>query len=158
MPRIALATLTTGMEFVARTNSDHEVRMDTAEEGGGKDTGARPNELPFVGLAGCTGMDVISILRKMRQEVATFQVEIEGVERREEHPKFWTSVRVIFTITGNVEADKIERAIELSRTQYCSVSASLRPGMKIEYVYILNGTEKVMSDEPEKAAETHTEA
>ncbi len=150
MPRIALATLTTGMEFVARTASDHEIRMDALDTSGGKNTGARPAELPFAGLAGCTGMDVISILRKMRQDVATFQVEIEGSERTEEHPKRWTSIRVVFTVTGDVEAEKLERAIDLSRTRYCSVSASLKPAMNIKYVYILNGVENIMPEESDQ--------
>ncbi|MCB2211549.1 OsmC family protein [bacterium] len=145
MSRIALATLTRGMEFVARTGSDHEVRMDAREESGGKNLGPRPAELPYVGLAGCTGMDVISILRKMRQDVATFQVEVEGVTKTEEHPKRWSKIRVIFTVTGEVEAAKLERAIDLSRTRYCGVSDVMRPAIEIEYVYVLNGDSHTMA-------------
>ncbi|MBS1262494.1 MAG: Protein YhfA [Calditrichaeota bacterium] len=140
MSRIALATLTHGMEFVARTASDHEVRMDAAEKVGGEDKAARPAEMPFVGLAGCTGMDAISILRKMRQEVATFAVAAEGLERTTEHPKRWTAVRVIFEVTGDVDPAKLEKAINLSRNRYCGVSASLRPAVRIEYRYVLNGS------------------
>ena len=147
MTRIALATLTKDMEFVARTNSDHEVRMDAADASGGHNNGPRPAELPYVGLAGCTGMDVISILRKMRQDAATFQVEVEGLERTQEHPKRWTKIRVIFTVTGEVEAEKLERAIDLSRTRYCGVSDVLRPAIDIQYVYVLNGTETVMAEQ-----------
>jgi len=144
MPRIALATLTTGMEFVARTGSNHQIRMDALEKSGGSDRGPRPAELPFAGLAGCTGMDVISMLRKMRQEPVTFQVEVEGIERTEEHPKYWKSIRVIFTVTGEVEPAKLQKAIDLSRTRYCGVSASLKPAVDIQYVYILNNSETVM--------------
>ncbi len=127
------------MRFVAQTASGHEVVMDAGPPAGGEDTAARPGELPLVGLAGCTGMDVISILRKMRQPVERFEVEVEGLARREEHPKAWTELRVVFHVDGAVDAERLARAIDLSRSTYCSVSAMLRPGARIHYRYVLNG-------------------
>lgn len=149
MASIAHATLEGNMKFVATTHSGHSVEMDAAEKVGGTDSAARPAEMPFVGLAGCTGMDVISILRKMRQDFTHFSVEVEGVERTEDYPKRWISIRVIFHVEGEVEAPKLTKAINLSRTRYCGVSASMRPAVDMEYVYVLNGERTVMG-EPEE--------
>jgi len=144
MSTIAKVTLEDGMKFVGETGSGHILVMDAAEKVGGRNAGPRPAELPFAGLAGCTGMDTISILRKMRQVPDRFSIEVEGLERREEHPKHWLSIRVTFTVDGEVAEDRLARAIELSRTTYCSVSASLRDAMQIEYVYVLNGKRVVL--------------
>ncbi|MDY0063129.1 MAG: OsmC family protein [Myxococcota bacterium] len=141
----------TGMRFVARTASGHEVVMDALPEVGGTDTGPRPGELPLVGLSACTGMDVISILRKMRQPVTSFSVEVEGIHKATEHPKRWTELRVIFHLTGEVDRVKLERAIDLSRTQYCSVAAMLKPQTTIHYRYVLNGDLVDLPPAPEPA-------
>lgn len=153
MTRIALATLAKKMEFVGETHSNHEVRMDAGEAVGGTDKAARPAELPFVGLAGCTGMDVISILRKMRQEFATFKVEVEGLEKREEYPKHWTEIRVVFTVTGELDVKKVTKAIDLSRTRYCGVSAILREAITIHYRLVLNGEVHDLPDEAQSEDE-----
>lgn len=150
MPSIAHATLEGGMKFVAKTGSGHEVIMDSAEKVGGSDSAARPAELPYAGLAGCTGMDVISILRKMRQEPSHFSIDVEGLEKREDYPKHWTSIRVTFHVEGDISGDKLVRAIDLSRTRYCGVSASLKPAMAIEYCYVLNGEKTVLGDPKEE--------
>src|SRR5579859_4777368 len=87
------------MAFRAVTETGHEVVMDAAPEVGGTDTGPRPMELLLVGLGGCTGMDVISMLRKMRQDVTDYEIEISG-ERATEHPKVYTSIRVEHIVRG----------------------------------------------------------
>jgi len=150
MPTLAHARLENveGMHFFTDTPSGHTVEMDSAAEVGGTDLAARPKELIYVSLAGCTGMDAISILRKMRQPVTAFSVEVEGLERTEEHPKYWTRIRVIFHVEGEVEPDKLKKSINLSRARYCGVSASLRPTVKIDYRYVLNG-ESMDLGEPE---------
>jgi len=127
-----------GMHFVATTASGHTVEMDAAPDHGGSDRAARPVELPVVGLAGCTGMDVVSILRRMRQEATRFEVEVEG-KRADEHPRRWLELTVIFHVEGRVEQEKLVRAIELSRTRYCSVAATLAPGVALHYRCVLNG-------------------
>ncbi len=146
MPTIAKSKLAGSMKFIARTGSGHEVTMDATPKGGGEDTAPRPAELPFVGLSGCTGMDVISILRKMRQDVTSFEVEVEGLERREEYPKHWTEIRVIFHVEGEVDGEKLARAIDLSRTRYCGVSALMKETVRIHYSYVLNGETTDMPD------------
>ncbi|MDQ7030641.1 MAG: OsmC family protein [Ardenticatenia bacterium] len=96
----------------------------TAAPGGG--LGFRPMELLLIGAAGCTAMDVVALLRKMRQEVSAVEVIIEG-ERREEHPRAFTRLHLTYTVRGrNVDRAKVERAITLSQEKYCSATASLR--------------------------------
>ena len=146
MATISHARLTGEMQFVAKTGSGHEVIMDAKADVGGQDAGPRPAELPFVGLSGCTGMDAISILRKMRQDVTSFSVEVEGLERTEEHPKYWSIIRVTFHVEGEVEPAKLEKAINLSRERYCGVSAIMRGVVDIQYRYVLNGESVDMDD------------
>ncbi|MFH0883711.1 MAG: OsmC family protein [bacterium] len=151
MPMLAHANLDNveGMHFTTDTASGHKVEMDSAEAVGGTNLAARPKELIYVSLAGCTGMDAISVLRKMRQPVTAFSVDVEGLEQTEDHPKYWTHIRVIFQVKGDVDPDKLKKSINLSRTRYCGVSASLRDSVKIDYRYVLNG-EAVDLGDPER--------
>ncbi len=137
------------MRFAATTGSGHTVYMDSMPNVGGDDSAARPAELPFVGLAGCTGMDAISILRKMKQDVQSYEVEVEGVDRTEEYPKYWKEINVVFHVTGDVDPKKLARAINLSRTRYCGVSAIMKGVVKFHYFYDLNG-ERVELGEPDE--------
>ena len=124
---------TEGMQFAGAGWSGIEVRMDAAKEFGGHETAARPLELLLVGLAGCTGMDVVSLLRKMRVDFAGLELEIEA-EKSEEHPHVFTDIHLVYTITGNeVDEEKAKRAIELSQEKYCSVSAMLRKACPVNW-------------------------
>ncbi|MBZ0264760.1 OsmC family protein [bacterium] len=138
-----------GMRFEGETASGHTIVMDAKAEVGGKDAGARPKELPFVGLAGCTGMDVISILRKMRQEPDRFDIEVEGITSTVEHPKYWEEIRVIYHVEGDIDQEKLTKAINLSRTRYCGVSAMLKGKVTVHYQVILNGESTDLPDNPE---------
>jgi len=121
----ARATLETGMRFDAQSGSGHHVMLDAAVQGGGQDAGFRPMELLLVGLAGCTGMDVISILRKKRQEVTGYEVHVQGV-RAEDHPMVFVEITVEHVITGHrIQPEAVARAIELSRDRYCGAGAML---------------------------------
>ncbi len=109
----------------------HELILDVSEEGGGQDRGPRPKILMMVALAGCTGMDVVSILRKMRVELEGFNVRVEG-ELTDEHPKHYTSMKVIYEFKGkDLPMEKLEKAVSLSEERYCGVSASYRKAMGI---------------------------
>ncbi len=113
------------MAFRAITETGHEVVMDAAPEVGGTDTGPRPMELLLVGLGGCTGMDVISMLRKMRQDVTDYEIEISG-QRAAEHPKVFTKIHVEHVVRGRgLNPESVRRAVELSATRYCSAAAML---------------------------------
>lgn len=118
--------------FTGTTESGFEVPMDAARENGGQDDGARPLELLLVGLAGCTGMDVISILSKKRQTVTAFEVHAHA-ERAAEHPKSFTHILLHYVIGGrNLDRAAAERAVELSATKYCPAQDMLKKAVEIE--------------------------
>ena len=119
------------MGFYALGNSGHQIFMDAGMAEGGSDSGVRPMELLLHALGGCTGMDVVSILKKMQINLEDFSIEITG-ERAPEHPKKYIAIHLIFKAIGpNIDRDKVIRAVELSQTKYCSVAASLNA--KITY-------------------------
>jgi len=109
----------------------HELILDASEEGGGQDRGPRPKILMMVALAGCTGMDVVSILKKMRVEVEAFNVRVEG-ELTDEHPKHYTSMKVIYEFKGkDLPMDKLEKAVSMSEEKYCGVNAVYKKAMDV---------------------------
>ena len=122
------------LRFVARSGSGHSVALDD----GRGDTGPRPAELVPMALAGCTAMDVISILRKKRQEVTGYEVRAEGVQM-EGHPNAFTRIDVVHVVEGPApDVEAVRRAIELSATKYCSVGATLSSGMtEIRHSYVV---------------------
>ena len=110
-----------GLAFEGIGESGFKVSLDTAAAQGGG-TGYSPMELLLVSLAGCTAMDVISILKKKRQDVTGFQVRAHGV-RADDHPRVFTDITLEYVVRGhNIDAKAVERAIELSETKYCSVN------------------------------------
>lgn len=121
------------LAFSGKAGSGFTLPMDTSPESGGDGEGFRPLELLLVGLAGCTAMDVISILEKKRQEVTGFEVRVNG-ERAGDHPKVFTQIVVEYIVQGhNLDRAAVERAVELSETKYCSASAMLRKAATIEH-------------------------
>ena len=129
-----------GLVFTGSAQSGFELPLSSGNE----NTGFRPLELLAVGLAGCTGMDVISILEKKRQEVTDFQVNVDILERSEAYPKIWTRAKVEYIITGkNIDPAAVERAIELSTTKYCSASGMLEKAVQIEHEYKIIEVEAV---------------
>lgn len=111
--------------------SGHHVVMDALPQVGGNDEGARPKELMLASLAGCTGMDVVSILKKMRVEPAYFNIRVEA-EMTEEHPKHYTAMHIIYEFKGeNLDIEKLQKAIDLSQERYCGVSFAYRKAMEI---------------------------
>lgn len=109
----------------------HKIVVDNMKEHGGDDKGASPKRLMLLALAGCTGIDVVSILAKMRVELSDFKVSVEA-DVTEEHPKHYTAMHVIYEFRGKaLPYDKIKRAVELSEERYCGVQAVYRKTMKI---------------------------
>lgn len=123
-----------GLQFVAKGDSGHAIVLDAYPEVGGSDTGPRPGELILMALGSCTGIDVVSILNKMRVSFASIEVEVKG-EPAPEHPKVYTEVWINFKVTGDVPEDKLKKAIELSRDRYCSVGALFKKAAKVHYDY-----------------------
>lgn len=126
------------MAFKARIN-DHEIVLDLEESAGGTNLGPKPKPLLLVALGGCTAMDVISILKKMKIEPDYFNVKVEG-DVNDEHPKRFNKIRLVYEFRGdNLPIDKLKRAIELSQDHYCGVSDTLKKALEITYeIKILN--------------------
>jgi len=117
--------------------SGHHVVMDALPVVGGNDEGARPKELMLAALAGCTGMDVVSILKKMRVEPEYFNIRVEA-EMTEEHPKHYTAMHIIYEFKGEgLELEKLQKAVKLSQDQYCGVSTVYRKAMEITYEIVI---------------------
>ncbi|MBI9033700.1 MAG: OsmC family protein [Bacteroidales bacterium] len=121
-----------GMSFETVLNG-HKLVMDATPEVGGNDLGPRPKILLLASLAGCSGMDVVSMLKKMRVELDGFKMELEGV-LTEEHPKIYNKITIVYKFKGeNLPLEKIEKAVNLSQERYCGVSAMLREAAEIDY-------------------------
>jgi len=118
--------------FSSTTPSGHEIKMDAAEEVGGTNSGARPTELLLNAVAGCTGIDIISILTKMRLNPTKFYIDVQG-QRADAHPKKFTEIHIHYALEGNLPEEKVIRAIELSMDKYCSVSHSLSSSIHASY-------------------------
>ena len=133
------------LSFTGTGDSGHEVPLGASSSVGGDGDGLRPMELFALGLAGCTGMDVISILQKKRQEIAAFEVEVH-MKRADEHPKVFTEAEIEYFVTGKgVQEKAVVRAIELSATRYCPAQAMLGQIMPIVvkyHIYEDKGDEK----------------
>ncbi len=118
------------MAFESEING-HKIIIDAKEEVGGQDRGPRPKPFMLAALGGCTSMDVVSILKKMRVELKSLNVIVEG-ELSEEHPKRFLKMHVIYEVEGdNLPMDKIQKAVSLSEDQYCGVSAVYKQVMDI---------------------------
>ena len=123
-----------GMQFVGKADSGHAVVMDAGRGSGGEDSAVQPAELPLIALGGCTGIDVLIILNKMKVSVDAFEISIEA-ETADKHPKVWTKIHTTYTITGDIPEKKLKKAIELSHDKYCSVGVMLGATAKMSNEY-----------------------
>jgi putative redox protein len=131
----ATATWDHGLSFAGTADSGFTINMGSSVAAGGDDDGFRPMELILTGLAGCTGMDVISILKKKRQNVTSFKVIAEA-DTADSYPRVFTHIRVHYVLTGrDLEPKAVERALELSEKRYCPVQAMLSQTAEIELTY-----------------------
>ena len=125
-----------GMSFLAETGSNHALIMDGAPEAGGRNLAPRPMELLLAGTGGCTAFDVVMILKKGRHAISGCEVSLKA-ERAETEPKVFTRIHFHYTVRGkNLKAEVVARAIELSKSKYCSASIMLeRAGVEITHGY-----------------------
>ncbi|KWT90931.1 OsmC family protein [Candidatus Magnetominusculus xianensis] len=131
----AKLTYINGMKFVAEADSGHAIVIDGDHENGGDDSGMRPSELLLIATGGCSAMDVISILKKKKQEVTGFEINVSG-DKAATHPKRFQKVIVEYVVRGkNISDEAVKRAIELSMTKYCSVKATIEGGVPVEYTH-----------------------
>ena len=135
--RATLTAVGPGVRLVGGTASGHSVLFDD-EEG---DSAARPMEVLLAALGACSGMDVLSIMRKKKQPIGFYHVRVEG-DRRDDHPRIFTEIRVVHELEGpGIDLAALKRAIELSAGRYCSISAMLSSGVvKLSHWYVLRGS------------------
>ena len=132
----AKVTLIDKLQFSAVSDSNHAIILDAGKDMS-YDQGCRPKELFLMGLIGCTGMDVVSLLRKMRVPFKNVTVSADA-ESSTEHPKFFTNIHIIYTFIGdNIDESKVEKAITLSMERYCAVTAMLEKTTRITHSYII---------------------
>ncbi len=124
-----------GMQFEGTSDSGHTLVLDAAPEVGGANNGFRPMELMAISLAGCTAMDVISILRKKRQEISGFEVKVDA-PRASDHPHVFTTMEITYVLRGKgIDPAAVERAMQLSSDKYCPAQAMLRHAAPITMKY-----------------------
>ena len=134
MPKIELARVNGDYGFDAKDENGHIIKMDTNPNNGGQNYGARPMQLLLVGLAGCSAIDVIGILKKQRQEVRDYKMVVNGDREVGVEPSLWKDVNIEFHLYGNINRDKAVKAVELSVGKYCSVAATLeQAGAQIKW-------------------------
>jgi len=132
MKQVIEADWAGGMSFESEIDN-HKITTDAASKFGGQEKGPRPKPLLLLSLAGCTGMDVISLLQKMRVEIEGLKIEVTG-ELTEEHPKYYHKIDLIYKFKGEgIDKNKVEKAVNLSQDKYCGVSAMLKKAADIDY-------------------------
>ncbi|MFB7139116.1 OsmC family protein [Gottfriedia sp. NPDC056225] len=125
------------LAFSGTAPSGHEIKMDTAESLGGENSAPTPVELLINAVAGCTAIDIVLILEKMRLKLTSFEVEVNG-DRAEEHPKRFTDIHLHYILGGELDTEKVRKAIKLSKDKYCSVAHSLNANITASFT--MNGT------------------
>jgi len=126
------------MSFEVEAESGHKILIDMPEASGGEDKGPRPAELVLVSLVGCTAVDVVFILKKMREELSGLEVSLKS-EKAEKHPKVLTKIHMEYNFKGkDLKEEKVKRAIELSLGKFCSVKAMLEKTAEITYSFTIN--------------------
>lgn len=127
-----------GLSFTGTSDNGFMIPLDTDKALGGHEMGFKPLQLIAIGLVGCTGMDVMSILLKKRQEITDFDVEAR-IERADTHPRVFEKIIITYAVTGrNINADAVKRAVELSETKYCPAHAMLEKSVEISHEILIN--------------------
>ena len=136
--KVTLNRVNDNFHFQVKNERGFIVDVDNKSEFGGDNLGASPMELLLMGVAGCSSIDIITILKKQRQEITSFKAEVEGTRVQIEDAKPFKEISVTFFLEGKINADKAMRAAELSFDKYCSVSKTLEPTATIHFNMILN--------------------
>ena len=134
MSKIELTRVKGDFGFEATDENGHLVKMDSSPESGGRDYGVRPMQMLLMGLAGCSAIDVITILKKQRQTINDYRMVVNGERESGKEPSLWQEIVVEFHLYGDIDKDKADKAVELSINKYCSVAATLvHAGAKISW-------------------------
>ena len=133
--RVELVRVDDAFHFEAVGKSSVPQHIDAAEDIGGHNAGARPMEMLLMGLAGCTAIDVILILKKQKQVLDDFRLNVDGLREKGATPAPFKKIHITYLLKGQLEADKVKRAIDLSMDKYCSATAQFRPSAEITYSF-----------------------
>jgi len=137
MANTAKVSWVDGALFVAEAGSGHTFTMDGAADIGGRNLGARPMEVMLIGMGGCTAIDVVSMLKKQRQDIEGVEVSLVG-ERAGDHPMVYTEVKLVYTVRGRkLNRALVERAVSLSDEKYCSATAMFKKTAKVTHEVVL---------------------
>jgi putative redox protein len=135
--KVELQRVNNAFHFEAKNENNKTINIDASPNIGGNDNGFRPMELLLAGLGGCSGIDVLHILKKQKIELEDFSIIIEAT-RKNEQPAIFETINVLFEVKGEVDEAKVKRAIDLSMEKYCSVTKILEKSATIEYSYKIN--------------------
>ena len=139
--KVTLNRVNENFHFELKNERGHIVNVDSRPEFGGNDMGPSPMELVLMGVAGCSAIDMISILKKQRQEITSFKAEVDGERVQVGEAKPFKDIYVVFSLEGEINPEKASRAAQLSFEKYCSVSKTLEPTATVHYKVVLNGVE-----------------
>ena len=139
--KVTLNRINKDYHFELQNERGHKVYLDSRAEFGGSDLAPSPMELLLMGVAGCSAIDIISILKKQRQEITSYKTEVEGFREQIEEAKPFKTITVTIFLEGNINEEKALKAAQLSFEKYCSVSKTLEPTAKISYKLVLNNIE-----------------
>lgn len=138
--KVTLQRLDDAYHFEAKNEDGRSLQFDANPEIGGHNKAVRPMQALLMAMGGCSAIDVVMILRKQRQEITDFRIEIDGERQQNVEPALWEKAHIIYYLDGKIDAEKARRAVELSMTKYCSVSKTLEvAGAKITWEIKLNG-------------------
>jgi putative redox protein len=139
MIRIEVSRVSGDYGFEAKDSYGHTARLDNSPEHGGQNSGIRPMQMLLMGLGGCAGIDVVSILKKQRQAITRYDMVIEGEREPNKEPSMWMNINIVFELDGEIDPDKAVRACRLSMDKYCSVAETLRrSGTNIQWKVKVN--------------------
>lgn len=141
MYKINVERVDDAFHFVGTNERGNKVDMDTGVEEGGHGEGAGPMQLLIMAVGGCSGIDILSILKKGRQQVDSFNVDLTAERAEGEVPSLFTKVHAHYTLEGELDSDKVRRAIALSIEKYCSVSKTLEATAEITYSFTVNNVD-----------------
>jgi putative redox protein len=136
--KVTLNRVNDNFHFELKNERGHIVNVDSRPEFGGNDMGPSPMELILMGVAGCSAIDMISILKKQRQEITSFKAEVEGERVQAGEAKPFKDIHVVFYLEGSIVPEKASKAAQLSFDKYCSVSKTLEPNVTVHYKVVLN--------------------
>ncbi len=136
--KITIKRLNDAHHMQATNEDGNSLLMDSSIDAGGTNFGMRPMQLLLSAIGGCSAIDVVSILKKQKQEVANFEIEVDGTREKIKDYSLFKKIHLHFKVSGNVDKIKVDKAIQLSLEKYCSVAKTLEPTSSITYTLTIN--------------------